>query len=98
MKRDVHAATESTLSGLYDRYFTVLPATTPDLLDAAHALRYQVYCVEHAFEDPARQVGEREFDRYDSRSIHAVLLYTPTGDVVGCVRLILPEADSELVE
>jgi hypothetical protein len=78
------------MSALYDRYFTVVPASTPELLDAAYALRYQVYCVEHAFEDPAQQVGEREMDRYDAQSAHAVLIAKSTGLVVGCVRLILP--------
>lgn len=82
----------SALSGLYDRYFTVVPANTPALLDAAHALRYQVYCVEHAFEDPSQQIGERERDRYDDGAVHAVLIYNPTEQVVGCVRLILPRA------
>ena len=78
------------LTDLFDRYFTVLPANTPDLLDAAHALRYQVYCVEHPFEDPAQQIDERETDRYDAHSVHAVLIAKATGRVVGCVRLILP--------
>jgi N-acyl amino acid synthase of PEP-CTERM/exosortase system len=78
------------LSALYDRYFAVVPADTPLLLDAAYALRYQVYCVEHAFEDAAQQVGEREIDRYDAHSVHAVLIAKSTGSVVGCVRLILP--------
>lgn len=82
----------SALSGLYDRYFTVLPAKTPALLDAAHALRYQVYCVEHGFEDPSQHPGQREIDRYDEGAVHAVLIYNPTEQVVGCVRLILPQA------
>ena len=58
----------SELSALYDRHFTVVAADTPDLLDAAHALRYQVYCVEHRFEDPAEHRDERERDRYDRHS------------------------------
>jgi N-acyl amino acid synthase of PEP-CTERM/exosortase system len=81
---------DGVLSALYDRYFTVVPADTPELLDEAYALRYQVYCVEHAFEDPARQIGEREIDRYDKHSVHSVLIAKATGRVVGCVRLILP--------
>jgi N-acyl amino acid synthase of PEP-CTERM/exosortase system len=89
MERQEHA--ESRLSDLYDLYFTVIPADTPEYLDAAHALRYQVYCVEHPFEDPAQQVGERERDRYDAHSVHAVLIHKPSGNAVGCVRLILPE-------
>ena len=91
MDSDASSAPQSTLSSLFDRYFTVLTATTPELLDAAYALRYQVYCVEHAFLDPAQQVNEREIDRCDAHSAHAVLLHVPTGDVVGCVRLVLPD-------
>ena len=79
---------------LYDRYFTVLPASTPELLRAAYALRYQVYCVEHAFENPAEHPDGLETDKYDAHSVHAVLVYRPTGEVVGCVRLILPQAGS----
>jgi N-acyl amino acid synthase of PEP-CTERM/exosortase system len=80
----------SNLSAVYDEHFSVVPANTPDLLDAAYALRYQVYCVEHAFEDPAQQTGDRERDHYDAHSVHAVLVSKRTGAVVGCVRLILP--------
>jgi N-acyl amino acid synthase of PEP-CTERM/exosortase system len=77
-------------SALYDRYFTVVMADTPALLDAAHALRYQVYCVEHSYEDPVQQAGDREWDCCDGQSVHSVLLSKPAGTVVGCVRLILP--------
>ena len=76
---------------MYDRHFTVVPADTPALLDAAYALRYQVYCVERSFEDPTQQSGERERDRYDAQSVHAVLIAKSSGNVVGCVRLILPD-------
>lgn len=77
---------------LYDRYFSVVPATSFRLLDAAYALRYQVYCVERAYEDCSNQRAQRETDAYDSHSVHAVLIYRVTGKVVGCVRLILPRA------
>jgi N-acyl amino acid synthase of PEP-CTERM/exosortase system len=85
---------EPDLSALYDRHFAVVPADTPELLDAAHALRYQVYCVEHQFEDPARQQGERERDRYDEHSVHSVLIAKSSGNVVGCVRLIIPQGNA----
>lgn len=83
----------SALAGLYDRYFAVVPATTPALLDAALALRYQVYCVEHEFLERSQQIAERERDEYDDHSVHAVLIHNPTDQVVGCVRLVLPPAD-----
>ena len=77
-------------AALYDRHFIVVPADTPELLDAVHALRYQVYCVERDFEDPAQQLGGRERDRYDAQSVHAALIAKSSGSVVGCVRLVLP--------
>lgn len=82
---------EPNASALYDRHFSVVPADTPELLDAVHALRYQVYCVEHPFEDPTQQSGARERDRYDAQSVHAALIAKSSGSVVGCVRLVLPE-------
>src|SRR5687767_3456910 len=85
---------DSDLSALYHRRFIVVPADTPELLDAAHALRYQVYCVEHKFEDPALQEGQRERDRYDEHAVHAVLISKASNEVVGCVRLILPRGDA----
>ena len=81
---------------LFDRYFAVLPAKTPELLDAAYALRYQVYCVEHPFENPLEHPNGREIDKYDAHSVHAVLIYKPTGGVVGCVRLIVPPAGGSM--
>jgi N-acyl amino acid synthase of PEP-CTERM/exosortase system len=81
------------LTAVYDQHFSVVPADTPALLDEAHALRYQVYCVEHQFEDPAKQVNNREVDAHDAHSVHAVLIHRATGRVVGCVRLILPGDD-----
>jgi N-acyl amino acid synthase of PEP-CTERM/exosortase system len=91
MNSGIDFPSERNLSALYDRDFIVVPADTPDLMDAAHALRYQVYCVEHQFEDPAQQQGKRERDAYDAHSVHAVLIARSSGDVVGCVRLILPD-------
>jgi N-acyl amino acid synthase of PEP-CTERM/exosortase system len=82
---------EPDASALYDRHFSVVPADTPELLDAVHALRYQVYCVEHPFEDPTQQSGGRERDRYDAQSVHAALIAKASGNLVGCVRLVLPE-------
>ena len=78
------------LSELYDRYFTVVPAHTPQLLDAAYALRYQVYCVEHPFLDASAHPTGREIDRHDAHAVHAVLINRSAEEVVGCVRLVLP--------
>lgn len=89
-KNMIHESDEHRLEALYDEYFAVIPANSPELLEEAYALRYQVYCLEHAFEDPSAHSGEREVDEFDKHSVHAVLIFKPTARVVGCVRLVLP--------
>jgi N-acyl-L-homoserine lactone synthetase len=63
-------------------------ADTPDLRREAYRLRYQVYCVERAFE--AGQNG-MERDKYDDFASHAIVRWRNTGVVVGTVRLVLPK-------
>ena len=77
----------------FDRWFEVVPADSPALLEEAYRLRYQVYCVENAFEDPADNPDGLERDCYDSHAVHSLLVHRPTATVSGAVRLILPEAD-----
>jgi N-acyl amino acid synthase of PEP-CTERM/exosortase system len=56
--------------------------------DALFRLRYQVYCLENTFENPAQFPDGRETDEYDAHSLHAALIYKPLRTVVGGVRLI----------
>jgi len=84
------SAPDAALAETYHRYFDVVATTTQELLDEALRLRYQVYCVEHAFENPLEHPDGREVDRYDDRSVHSLLIHKPTQSVVGTVRLILP--------
>lgn len=89
-KQRMDSSSAADLTEVYHRYFDVVPATTSELLDEALRLRYQVYCVEHAFENPREHPDGREIDRYDSHSVHSLLIHKPTRAVVGTVRLILP--------
>jgi len=81
------------LYDIYEDTFAVVRATTPELKEAAHRLRYQVYCVEQPFEDPAKNPGGLEIDEYDKRSVHTLLTHRRSGMLVGNVRLVLPKAD-----
>ena len=63
-------------------------ADTPVLCLGLFRLRYQVYCVEHAFE--AGQNGI-ERDDYDEFALHALARWRETGEVVGIVRLVRPK-------
>jgi N-acyl amino acid synthase of PEP-CTERM/exosortase system len=80
------------LAHLFETQFEIRTADTPDLLDAIWALRYQVYCVENQFLPAAAYDNERERDEFDEHSLHAVLIHRATGEVVGCVRLVLSHA------
>ncbi|MCO6440243.1 MAG: PEP-CTERM/exosortase system-associated acyltransferase [Nitrococcus mobilis] len=72
-------------------YFEVIPADTSALLDEVFALRYQVYCVEHPFENPHEHLDGRERDEYDTRAAHALIRHKRTGYCAAAVRLILPD-------
>ncbi len=76
------------LCELRDRVSVELVETTPALRQA-YQLRYQVYCQERAFL-PGRDGIET--DDYDARSRHALLRWRATGEAIGTVRMVLPQA------
>ena len=82
------------LADAYNFWFKVIPATTPELLDQAYRLRYQVYCREHVYEAPDEHPHQRETDEFDNRSVHSLLVDRVNGTVTGTVRLILPDRSS----
>jgi N-acyl amino acid synthase of PEP-CTERM/exosortase system len=79
----------------YRRHFEVVRADTPDLLDEAYRLRYQVYCLENRYENPDQQVHGRERDLYDDRSVHSLLIHRRSGLAAGTMRVILPGTDTQ---
>ncbi len=81
---------------LYNQYFDVIPADTLERRNAAYELRYQVYCVENAFENPVEHLDGRERDKYDDHSVHSLLIHRPTGALAGTVRLVLPKLGRHL--
>lgn len=83
------------LRSLVNSYFDIRVdvGSDPTLLSAALRLRYQVYCVEHAYEDPAAFTDEMERDIYDQRSLHAVLIHRASHLIAGTVRTIRPDPD-----
>lgn len=88
------AGAEPDLLGrLYGRYFDIVMADTPELLERAFRLRYEVYCVEHPFLDPAANPGGREIDAFDRHSVHSLLIHRASGAACGTIRLILPDRD-----
>jgi N-acyl amino acid synthase of PEP-CTERM/exosortase system len=71
----------------FRKYFEALPAVDDDLRRAAFRIRHAVYCVELGYEAP-RPDG-LETDEFDAQAEHCLLRSTASGDLVGCVRLVL---------
>lgn len=68
--------------------FTITVADTPALLAEAFRVRHQVYCVERGYE-----VSENglETDGFDDASRHVLLRHRATQEVVGTVRVVMPD-------
>ncbi len=79
------------LVDIYHRWFEVVLVTTPEQLEEAYRLRYQVYVIENPFENPDEHPNGLENDQYDAHSRHALLIHRPSGAIAGTVRLVLPD-------
>jgi N-acyl amino acid synthase of PEP-CTERM/exosortase system len=75
---------------LFQRVF----ANTPELIRESYRLRYQVYCVEHQFEDPTKSPEGLERDKYDHHSLHGILRHRASGTAIGTMRWVLHKAET----
>ena len=87
------AGRQETLLDRFNRDFACVLADQPELLRQAYETRYQVYCVENAFENPEEHGLGQEIDAFDPISVHSLLTFRPTGESLGTVRLVLPDAE-----
>ena len=78
----------------FDRYFEMVPATSDELKNEVYKLRYQVYCIEHEFENCEQYPNGLEFDEYDQKSVHYLIRHRKSGDYAATTRLILPDASN----
>jgi N-acyl amino acid synthase of PEP-CTERM/exosortase system len=79
----------------YNSVFSSSIADSPEDRDECFRIRFQVYCIDNGFEDPANNPDGLERDGFDSHSVHSVLTHNATGNAIGTVRLVLPEEDGE---
>ncbi|VEP16532.1 conserved hypothetical protein [Hyella patelloides LEGE 07179] len=79
----------------FSQYFSLLVADNQSLLQEVYKIRYQVYCEELNYESPENFPDGMETDIYDSHSIHCLLQHKPTGVYAGCVRIIIPQQESD---
>ena len=72
----------------FEKYFDVIPATSPELLHECRKLRYQVLCIEnHYLEEDSNAY---EMDEFDNRSAHSLILHKDSGIYAATVRMVLP--------
>ncbi len=83
-----------TLCETFTKYFDVITDDKSWVVDEAFKLRYQVYCVEQAFEDASQFKDEREFDDFDGRSAHGIVRHLTSGITAATVRLVLLDRDN----
>lgn len=74
----------------HDLYFENRLANTPELVELAHALRYQVYCLERKFLTTEQQQQGLETDEFDAHSLLGLVFHRQSGDAIGTARLIMP--------
>ncbi len=74
---------------MFDRDFEVIIADTAESKKAHYHLRYQVYCLDVAFEDASMYPDRMEWDEYDQNSVHFLVRSRATGHWVGAMRMIL---------
>lgn len=78
---------------LYHALFEVRSAQSPADLQAVYRLRYQVYCLEKGYEASKEEPIEK--DIFDEHALHSLLIFKPTGTVVGTARIVLPKKQNK---
>jgi N-acyl amino acid synthase of PEP-CTERM/exosortase system len=86
---------DASLFDVYSEHFMTIPINRADLQEQFYRLRYQVYCVENAFEDRGKHPAGLESDEFDAHSVSSLLIHLPTGMVAGGIRIILPFQNDE---
>jgi N-acyl amino acid synthase of PEP-CTERM/exosortase system len=86
------------LNRLFHEYFEIHydVSQDPALLHEALRLRYQVYCLEHSYEDPGAFTDEMERDVFDGRAMHTLLVHRASGLIAGTVRVIFTDPAERL--
>lgn len=91
----LHSMRLRSFTSAYHKTFEVIKADTPELKERVYALRYKTYCQANGYE-PSVEGGELEYDDYDKRAIHFLLVHRHSGRDAGTARLVLPDHESLL--
>ncbi|HET6351016.1 MAG TPA: GNAT family N-acyltransferase [Coriobacteriia bacterium] len=67
----------------------LITCTTPEQIVEAKRIRYQVYCLEKGWVDPATCPDGLESDEYDDDAVHFLVADHDSGRVLGSTRILL---------
>lgn len=76
-----------------DESFEVILANDEWSRRIHYQLRYQVFCLETGYEDPARFPDGQEKDAWDDGAAHFLVQEKLSGQWVAAMRLVLPDAE-----
>jgi N-acyl amino acid synthase of PEP-CTERM/exosortase system len=83
-----------SLVAKYKKHFRVVRADTPELLEEAQRMRFDIYCRELRYVDPFAHADGLEKDAHDPASSHCLLFHKTLGAYAGCVRLVLADPEN----
>lgn len=72
----------------FRQYFSVQLAQTAAEKSEVFGMRYRVYCEQFGYEPTDRFPNREEFDDFDARASHCLVVHRRTGVPAGCVRLV----------
>ena len=78
----------------FSNYFEIVPAIDAKLRDTVYRIRYSVYAEELGWEDQDKFPAGMEQDPFDRHSLHCLLRHRPSGEFIGCVRLVMNDPEN----
>ncbi len=75
----------------YHKMVELVPAVNGEQKGRSYRLRHKVYCEENGYECPAKGGSYVEKDQYDDRSMHYILKHKISNEIIGTIRVILPD-------
>jgi N-acyl amino acid synthase of PEP-CTERM/exosortase system len=85
------------LTEIYNEYFEVIPAFTPQQRQEVYRLRYQVLCQERLLLKPEDYPSELECDIHDLHAMHCLLMHRPSDLPAGTMRVIMPDKGEHML-
>ncbi len=91
--RDTQKSASAILTRFMQEFRFRLADTAQDKF-RIYRLRYEIYCEELAYEEPADGFSRLEYDFYDHNALHCLIEHRRTGLAAACTRLVMPEPRS----